>query len=221
MKLFEKIKTNLETMDRQKLAKLMGYNNPAKFKKRLNKLLFCNRLEEWLETGEYDFVHSNESFVITLCECLSFNEDAFMPEIREARNARRDLTRMPQPYIFVNTHFKRTTEPIFVLAYLEKSRNLSIPKEQVYYSDDEGISMVLNMVKSHYKKQPNGELKLWGKIESYIYHVNHKIIEFDPLGNIIREGKDEHHSQATLFVGSKQLAPEILDTISKGGDPKK
>ncbi len=214
MSLFKEIKKKVyQEENKENLSRLMGYQVLSRFQKRLDSLMICTHLKEWLKSSGYDFVHSNESFLIKLCECLSFSETQYMPVINDINATHLSLARMPQPYIFVNTNFKRQGETIISLAFMEGHRHIMIPKELVYYSDDEGVSRVSKMVKSHYDGLKNGALLLWGKIENYVYHVNKKTFLFNTEGKIISEEEEGNpsHPRAVLLIGSRMLPLSIID----------
>ncbi|MBD3795965.1 MAG: hypothetical protein IE881_08580 [Epsilonproteobacteria bacterium] len=86
-------------------------------------------------------------------------------------------------YIFVNTNFKRKGEPIFVLAFLEAKRRISITDELAASTNQEELFQIIGAyVKNHYE-QNNGDLGTWGKIVNYQVHLQDKVYLFDIKGN--------------------------------------
>jgi len=204
MELLEHIKSRLSSVDANQLVKPLGYNSPGKAHKRLNALISAENVENWLRKGGYDFVHSNHSFLIKLCEVLDFDEDLYLPVINKIRKQLRKLSAMPQPYIFVNTNFKRSSEPIFALAFMEGHRRIYIDKLAVLNSLDEGISIARHLVREHYKKS-NGTLKMWGKIDNYVYHVNKKRYVLNHMGEILHPQPGITESRASLSIGNREI----------------
>jgi len=205
MELLEQIKSKLNDIDVNQLVKPLGYNSPEKAHKRLNAFISAGNVENWLRKGGYDFVHSNQSFLIKLCEVLDFNEDIYLTVIDNICKRLRKLAAMPQPYIFVNTNFKRSSQPIFALAFMEGHRRIYIDKLEVLNSLDEGISIAKQLVAAHYKES-NGTLKMWGKIDNYIYHVNDKKYVLNHNGEMVGpQGVEITESKASLFVGNREI----------------
>ncbi len=204
MELLEHIKSRLSKVDVNQLAKPLGYNSPAKAHKRLNALISSGNVENWLRQGGYDFVHSNQSFLMKLCEVLDLDENLYLPVIDNIREKLKKLSAMPQPYIFVNTNFKRSSEPIFALAFMEGQRRIYIDKLAVLNSLDEGISIAVHLVTEHYKKS-NGTLEMWGKIDNYVYHVNNKKYVLNHKGELLDSPHEIPESRASLFIGNREI----------------
>jgi len=101
-------------------------------------------------------------------------------------------------YIYVNTNFKRTSEPIFVLAAMEYIRRLKVKDMLLFQTDDEMFETISTVVKNHYNEN-DGKLNLWGDIVSYNYHhYDGKQYVFDKDGNIINDVVSE--SKATVSI---------------------
>jgi hypothetical protein len=103
---------------------------------------------------------------------------------------RKEREKFKECYIFINTNFKRKSEPIFALAFLEYKRHISLPKDDlVFKSDKEIFKIIGNIVKNHFIAS-DGKINMWGKIANYNYH--HKdgnSYVFDTHGNIIKDEK--------------------------------
>ena len=194
-RLIEQIRDNLQDKEKDQIVIAMGYYSRKKGLKRLEGLLEMKSIEEWLKTGGYDFYFTNESFLIRLCEILKFDKDHYLKIIDDIKKILKDLGNMPQPYVFINTNFKRTTQPIFALAFMEGSRRIGVSKKLVYNSNDEGLSKVKQFIKDHYAEK-KGILKMWGKIDNYIYHVNGKNLS---LIRMVRSKKEKK-----TYVNQKQ-----------------
>ena len=93
---------------------------------------------------------------------------------------------LSKDYLFVNTNFKRTTQPIFVLAMMENKRYIKMNMKELYFKDiDSKLNLISSFVKKHYKEN-NGKLEIWGNIQSYQYHINKEIYIFNSTGTIIK-----------------------------------
>ena len=103
---------------------------------------------------------------------------------------RKEREKFKECYIFVNTNFKRKSEPIFALAFCEYKRHISLPKNDLIFKTDQEIfEIISDIVKQHYISS-SGAIALWGKIENYNYH--HKdgnSYIFDINGNVIANKK--------------------------------
>ena len=97
-----------------------------------------------------------------------------------------DILKAKEPYIFVNTHFKRKKKRMVSLeqVVIKIAKAYSLEK-----SEKEKLASVSNMVKLHFKWR-NGKIPLWGKIKNYIYvDVEGKCIFLNCLGDVVE--KDE------------------------------
>ncbi|NCB10806.1 MAG: hypothetical protein EOM78_04145 [Erysipelotrichia bacterium] len=86
-------------------------------------------------------------------------------------------------YIYVNTNFKRNGEPIFALAFSEPKRRISLSSKEELFSKtkEEVFEFVSNFVKSHYL-QNNGNLGIWGDIDTYQLNLDNQVYVFDREG---------------------------------------
>jgi len=112
----------------------------------------------------------------------------------------KELGKFKDCHIFVNTNFKRQSEPIFVLALLESKRKINIEaKELAYKPLDEILVMVSNIIKSHYK-ETQGNIGIWGNIVNYVYHhTNAETYSFNTNGEDIK-GSVIYKSRAILSL---------------------
>ena len=108
------------------------------------------------------------------------------------------------PYIFIDTHFHRNSEPIFVLAFMEVKRNIIIDKELlVFKNEKEVFETIGKIVKNHYITS-NGKLPLWGEIFTYVYHdTDSRKFVFDTDGTLYQSQGEIMESRAVLKIGNK------------------
>jgi hypothetical protein len=184
----------IEIKDKQNLCKKLGYNN---FKPCLEKLNYLEKhgIEEFLKANfGYDFVLPSELFLKKVIELYGDEEDKKLFE-----KIREKLSRKPG-HLFVNTNFKRRSEPIFALAAFEGLRNIYIDRKE-FENKEEELEFVKNFIKNHYKEN-NGNLKIWRDIKNYIYKSDSfdKYLVIDKNGNIVDELDKFNPSIATLSV---------------------
>lgn len=105
-------------------------------------------------------------------------------------------------YLFIDTNFKRKSEPIFVLAVMDNKRRLPYAKIGNFYfkSDNEILEIVSAFVKEEYFTC-DGVVPLWGKIVSYNWHhLDGKVYIFDVDGSYKLSNTQVNESRATLSL---------------------
>jgi len=206
MKLYNAIQKRLEIVDQHALAKELGYNSYSTYAKTLDKFLLSKTLSVWLSNGHYDFVHTTNSFIRKLCEKLEIEPAFYQQEIKLAKEKNEELAKFANCYIFVNTNFRRSTEPIFVLAFMESRRNIQVDAKDLIFKDiSEILEIVSKVVQEHYV-YTKGILPVWGKIENYVYHhIDDKSYIFDTNGVIIDKDVEIAESRAILTIKNKEI----------------
>ncbi len=204
--LIKTINEKLNTIDISTLHKKVGYNSSKKFIETLEKLKSTRNSYDWLYCSHYDLVYSSKDFLIKLCEVLEIDEILVDDEIKKAVLYYKEQEKFKSSYIFVNTNFKRKSEPIFALALCEKFRNISLYKKEnlLFKSIEEILNNLSFQIKSHYEEN-NGGLKIWRKIVNYQVHLFDKIYVFDVNGNLLEYANEVSESRATIFVNNKKL----------------
>lgn len=193
--LIEQINIKLESQAVPTLVKKLGYHVISKGMFKLNSLLTCKELKTWLTSAHYDYVHTNRTFLIALCEILLIEQHYYVPML----NMMQQLDTMKTPYLFVETYFKRANEPIFALAMMESKRRVALPKEAFLSQSDESIeAYVARCIKQHYEAS-QGYIKMWGKIHLYIlFHPNGKKYIFNVNGCLLVVETYNEESEAFL-----------------------
>jgi len=103
---------------------------------------------------------------------------------------RKEYEKFKECYIFVNTNFKRKSEPIFALAFLEYKRHISLLKDDLIFKTDEEVFKIIGAIVKHHFITSNGQINMWGKIVNYkYYHKDGNSYVFDIDGNIIIDEK--------------------------------
>ena len=178
--LFKLIKEKINLYNKDDLSKKLGYSNKVKFEETLNKFLQFSDLNQWFEKGHYDLVNNAEDFFIKLSKALDIEDSLINRELKEINLYKQEVEKFKDSYIFVNTNFKRKNEPIFALAFCENQRRIALYKKEnlLFKTIDEIFEILSKEIKEHYL-QNEGNLKIWGKINSYHVHLFEKIYVFD------------------------------------------
>ena len=206
MTLNKQITQKLEQVSPDDLLKNMGYHNLKAGHETLQKFLDTDTIYLWLKTGNFDMRYDSEAFLRTLLKALGLPISLVEEEIQESQKRLDCIARMRKPYIFIDTHFKRSGEPIFVLALMEGCRHISIDKELlVYKSKAETLEEIGKIIRQHYLTH-EGRLDLWGEIYTYVYHHSdgNKTI-FNPDGTLSEDHEDILESKAELRIGNKKI----------------
>ncbi len=201
------------------LIRKLGYHNPRKGKQALQKFINAGSLEKWLQSSLFDFVHAPVTFVRKLAQILDLASPRLEREIEAIQDQEVRKIRMPRPWIFVETHFRRRGEPIFALAMLEGKRRIALEKEQVFERPlPEVLGLVSRIVLEHYT-QSGGKLPIWGSIDEYHYHhPDGSVYRFDPQGVPIdqtREPMDEARTTLTIRGRPIDFGDDVIDTDGK------
>ncbi len=227
MKLFKMIKLKLGGKIYSDLAIELGYQNHTTAINRLHMIEVTENTYEWLKSSSYDLKYSNEEFLIELCKLLIISPISHEIAIKKAKYRLSDLEKMHQPYIFINTNFKRKNETLISLASLHRKRILALDKERYLYTrEKEFLDIVSLQIKEHYGRC-KGRLDLWGKIENYIYYDRHGVShtfntdgaktaeQFEDLFHYMAKFKFEHDTEYSEFSETDQhlLFSMIFDDI--------
>ena len=207
MTLHQQIKQKTLSVPTEELLKKLGYQNLQLGEQTLNAFLDSKSIYQWLLEGYFYFKYNSESFLKKLSSILEIPSEEVEAEIKKDKEHVNTIKSMKQPYSFVNTNFKRTSEPIFALAFMENKRRVFFEKEELYNKSDEVIlELVGQTIKQHYIDN-NDELKLWGLIENYIYHhIDNRTFIFDTNGKIIKQPEQPIiESKAEFKIGNKAI----------------
>ena len=193
--LIEQINLKLEQHAVSTVVKQLGYHVISKGTSKLNSLLRCDTLEMWLTSAHYDYVHTNRTFLVSLCEILLIEKHYYEPLL----NAIQQLEAMKTPYLFMETYFKRINEPLFVLALMDSRRRMVLPKEAFLNQSKESVqAYVARRIKEHYA-MTQGYLEMWGKIHLYIlFHPDGEKYIFNIHGNLLAVETYSEESESFL-----------------------
>jgi len=199
--MFEALKKCIEEKERSIFVHSLGYKKIEKGLQTLKAFLKVDTLYEWIKTGRFDFRYSAEEFVLAAAKECGFSEKIFVQEIEKAKARQIEISKLHTAYIFIDTNFKRTTQPIHVLVFSQGLRMIQLDKEDFYdLSKDERLSQVAELVTTHYKTS-EGKLVVWGNIHYYNFHdIDGRVYVFDTAGKLIKKDADVSESVATLKI---------------------
>ncbi len=195
------IKTELDKTSTIEVVLKMGYQKAEKGLKTMNAFLKSKSMYDWLSSGHYDLKYTAEQFVEKLCSTLDLAPNLLNDELANYEKTVKEYQKWEEAYIFVNTNFKRQSQPIFALALMENYR-LIFPNEEklIFKSDKEVLAIISDFVSSHYQSN-KGELKMWGKIDNYIYHhCDSKTYTFDIKGKLLKDAPGISEDHATISL---------------------
>ncbi|HFS85500.1 MAG TPA: hypothetical protein ENK72_02660 [Epsilonproteobacteria bacterium] len=184
----------------------MGYHNLKAGHNTLQKFLDAKDIYHWLKTGNFDIKYGSEAFLRALVRTLGLPAVIAEDEILEAQKRLEVIEGMKQPYIFIDTHFKRKGEPVFMLAMLEGRRNIVIDKELlVYKSKKEILEEIGKVIRDHYFSS-NGNLQVWGDIDLYVYHhIDGSKYVFNSDGLLSSDHDEISELRAEIWIGNQRI----------------
>ncbi len=208
MTTFQTLQNRVRSEDRDCLLEKLGYHNRARGEETIGTFVSTPSLYEWIRTGHYDMKYSAESFYKKLCAL--FRIDAFECDeaLEKARGFLDKVNRSDTPHIYIDTGFRRKSEPIHVLAFMESRRRIMFQKEHILsQSLEKTLDEVAETVREHYSDN-NGTLPLWGEIRRYVYHhTDGRRFVFNPDGTLDEDTPEVAESRARIAIGSKTLEP--------------
>lgn len=183
----------------------MGYLKPTeRHLFRLNHVIFSETLG--LTEDLFDLKYSNRNYVKKLAEICGFTVEETESVINViSEKSHSDKTAF-KPYIFINTGFKRATQPIFALAACEHLRYLTLPSDLIFQPALEQLTFINERIEQHFE-ETNGFLGIWGNVISYFFAYDKGCaIEISPVGHIIANHNDfEPDSQASIEYKNKAI----------------
>jgi len=189
------IHQKLLKVDLKELSHSLGYRGSDKFKKRLT-AVFANEYFG-LDSSYYDFKFSSEEFVSQLCNHLgipSLLVDKVLDEIKAELEKQKNASK---PFIFIDTDFKRKSEPVFVLAGMQNRRYITIDDAVAHKPLDKQLQDIQEIVTAHYQTDPI--VDLWGQVQRYAYFYQADyIVVFSVTGEILDVTNDYPLSVAAL-----------------------
>ena len=142
---------------------------------------------QFLERSSFDFKYSNEAFIKRLGTVLGLDAHWLDAQIEILKKENRAQTDAFKPYLFVDTGFRRLSQPVFVLALLEHQRYLRFPKRFWRQPIHEQVVQAQERVREH-MTETRGDLGLWGQVRRYVFHFSPTgYVVIDPNGQLTDE----------------------------------
>lgn len=207
MTLLQQIQNKLRDRDIADIVKELGYKSSKnkKVTQVLNELLESTEIADYLDKSYYDFRYNSRTLLKAICRLAGVSKIDYAVTIEEYEDKKRRLAALKNPYIFVDTHFKRKGEPVVALAMLESKRRITLDKKMYLEKSEEEINAYVgNAVKLHYKWK-NGTLPLWGKIRAYLYYdAEGKRTVYSVLGEVLDDDEIQE-TRASVSLKNKHL----------------
>lgn len=195
------LKEKVQQQDLNHISKKLGYSNLKNFEKTLLEFSKSSSIIEWFESSHYDLVNTNEDFFIKLSKALNIDNQIILDELEIIKLYKNEIDQFKNSYIFVNTNFKRTSEPIHALAMMESKRRIPLNRNKYLYfkNKNQQQNIVSELIKEHYKSN-FGEAAIWGKIKSYKVYLKDEIYHFDTNGEVIKDCSEVTENRAILSI---------------------
>jgi len=118
----------------------------------------------------------------------------------------KELQRFTNSYLFIDTNFQRTTQPIFALACCEFQRRIKLDlSELLFKTDDEILQIVSQFVKDDFYTS-DAKAGIWGNIVSYTWnHRDGETYIFDTDGSYKKVAIKPTQTKATLSIGGRTI----------------
>tara|TARA_R110001599_G_C12222386_1_gene657416 strand:- start:38 stop:607 length:570 start_codon:yes stop_codon:yes gene_type:complete len=185
MQLYQEIARKLSGKSSQSIAEAMGYSGHSAGSAlvRIESIASSDTLG--LDGSAYDQKYSGEEFVSELCDVLKIEQDFVLAELARISN-RLSYERQCYPtWVFVETYFRRTTQPIFMLAALETQRRFKMDKSIYVLPLEDQLPLIMPILGEHYLTN-SGALSFWGDIVEYKYvYADDRQLVLDTQGNFI------------------------------------
>lgn len=209
MKLKQELHLKLANSSLYDIAALMGYK---KFKivaaaSRIKYILNDDYLG--LYSGKYDFRYTDKEFLLKLLGVLEINRVTYQKSLDKIEALYIDKRDRFKSFVFIDTGFKRTTQPIIALAVCEGQRHMYLDYDVRVKPLYEQIEYVQSLVKQHYIDK-HGNLGIWGDIQRYIFfYASGSKLSISPDGVILEELDKINISKASLTVGNSDITKVI------------
>ena len=179
--IYEQLKNLTQNSDKKALSKVLGYVREQNFTRALANLEAANSLDEFITKGHFDWAHSSETLILALSKHFALNIDAELSEVQKLYNER---VKFRGSYIYIDTDFRRKSEPIFALAMAQHLRYISLTPfldELCFKALDEQLKAISKITKSYYQKTQT--LPIFGAITGFKLYFLGRDYSLDINGN--------------------------------------
>ncbi|GAA3977724.1 hypothetical protein [Allohahella marinimesophila] len=159
----------LEDRPAAAILKAMSYRNPNP--KNLDRLKSALD-DDWLglNSGSFDLKYSAPEFLLALSKAAGLDIEKSRRRIEAIQQYLSDEEQAFKPYIWVESHFERKSQPIFALAACEPHRHLPFPKGFWQLALEVQLHKAKALARQH-MAETEGTLVMWGRIQAYwLFH---------------------------------------------------
>lgn len=194
--------------EEDELLKLIGIPKPKeRDRQRLRSVIADPTLG--VDHSPFPFIKSGTLFAKSLGVALGIDPEVMDATITQIKQELEEQANRFIPRIFVETHFKRASQPLFALAACEHFRRPNLDKQTltIYFQANEAekIQLIGRFVKEHYA-DCQGDLGIWGSIDHYVCtFAPERAWAFRPDGSLVKEVNATSHSEAKLTLNGKQI----------------
>ena len=192
--IYEQLKILIQNSDKKALSKALGYVREQNFTRALANLEAAKSLDEFITKGHLDWAHSSETLILALSKHFALNIDAELSEVQKLYNER---VKFRGSYIYIDTDFRRKSEPIFALAMAQNLRYISLTPfldELCFKALNEQLEVVSKITKSYYQKTQT--LPIFGAITGFKLYFLGKNYSIDTDGKFV--DKEIYEQVATI-----------------------
>lgn len=158
-----------------------------------------------LDQSHYDFRYSSPEFLRALCRVLDLAPEPVEAEITRIQAALQHAREAWRPFIWVDTHFRRQSQPLFALAACESQRYLRFDWPLAQQPLAQQLPVVRGRISEHWQTT-GGQLGIWGAIQEYWYFYQHeRACRLNPAGAVIGFHTGPVPSQAGVTVKGRQV----------------
>lgn len=171
-----------QTGEGQLLAALGYRTDSERARDRLRKVIADPQLGLSPTSTAFDWRYSSKAFIYALARHAGLDEHWVDAELKRIEEEIETQQARFKSYLWVDTHFKRDNQPIFVLAACERSRYIRLDEVISHWPLEQQLAYVAPIVRKHYAES-EGMLVIWGKIQSYrYYHEPEQAVVLGPDG---------------------------------------
>lgn len=195
--------------EEDELLKLVGIPKPKERDRlRLRSVIADPTLG--VDHSPFPFIKSGTLFAKSLGVVLGIAPEVMDATITQIKQELEEIANRFIPRIFVETHFKRASQPLFALAACEHFRRPNLDEQTLtaYFQTNEAeqIQLIGNFVIEHYD-HCKGDLGIWGPIDHYVCtFAPERAWIFRPDGSLERETDATSQSEAKLTLNGKQIS---------------
>ncbi|WP_143557318.1 hypothetical protein [Solemya velum gill symbiont] len=200
----QRVRLAMQSVSFNELADSLCYQNCGRLYWRMQVLLTSSSLG--IDgSGTYDFKYSSAGFIRTVCHELGIEADIVADAIQAVED-QRDIDRESyKAYLFVDTDFRRTTQPVWQLAMMERYRRIPLSVADRRLPLYQQPEVACKLARDHYSRC-EGVLPVWGEIKQYLfYYAGDQAVVIGVHGNLTGIVYGAVPSRATVCIGGKDF----------------